>query len=479
MDPGQFFAALRARFGLFSLALAGTVAAAVVLSLMMPKSYRATASLVVNRREEQSLSSSLNGFASPLDSPLERTGYLQTQVDIIHSPKVARKVVANLKLEDEPKMRAGFDKQSGETLKDWIAGRLLPHLNVDTSQSSVIRISYDASTPQDAAKIANGFAQAYMDTLLQLRVDPTRQAAAWFDKQLQTLGHDLQQAQSKMTEYQQQHDIISANESLDDEYARLADLSKQLIAAQQRTADLKTREQQARRALADGTPLDQLPEIQSDSYIQKLSSDLLAGEARLQMLATQYGPNHPKYRSQLAENRARRRKLNAQMKKVLAATEQKREASQQHEADIQAALTAQRARVLKLNESRDQLSVLKRNVDSAQTAYDTARQRFVVNQVDSRASQANVALLSAAMPPHGPHRPNMLLNVALSFMVGGGLGLGLIVLTEASDRRLRSVGELTQNVDVPLLGELGPWNPSKRLLLTGPTGESSTFSDED
>jgi len=104
----QFLLALRARFGVFALVLAATVLAATVASLLLPKSYKATVSLLVDAKDEQSLSNVLR----PLLLPQERLSYMQTQMDIITSKKVARKVVQDLKLAENPLMRAAVEGEA-------------------------------------------------------------------------------------------------------------------------------------------------------------------------------------------------------------------------------------------------------------------------------------------------------------------------------------------------------------------------------
>jgi uncharacterized protein involved in exopolysaccharide biosynthesis len=143
-----------------------------------------------------------------------------------------------------------------------------------------------------------------------------------------------------------------------------------------------------------------------------------------------------------------------------------RRESEQHEAELQAALDAQRERLIRLNETRDELGVLIGNVETSQRAYDTAKQRYVVSQVESRARQTNVALLSPAVAPSVPHRPKIPLNIALSGVVGAMLGIGLVVLMEMSDRRVRSLSDL--DGEIPLLGVLDEWKPHALPLLPAP-----------
>jgi polysaccharide biosynthesis transport protein len=457
-----FFSALRARFGVFALALLTTVLAATVVSLLLPKSYKATASLLVdaNKDHEQSLS-------TVLIPQRERINYIQTQMDVITSERVALKVVQDLKLAESPTSRAAFEKDTkGEgSIEDWLVEKLLQKLKVETSQSNVVQVSFSAADPQYSALVANAFAKAYMNTMLELRVEPTRHAAAWFDEQLKSLRAILEDAQAKLTEYHQQRGIISADERLDVENTRLAEISSQLVKAQEQTFDLENREGQAREFLKRGASPEQLPDVLSNPHVQKLSADLLHAEARLQQLATQYGANYPLYQRQLSENRSLREKLDAEMNKVVAGIANSKRQSRQREMQLNRALAEQRERLLKLKQDRNELMVLTRNMETAQRTYEAAMQRAVVSQVESRASQTNVALLNPAIVPRKPSSPKLVLNIALSVVVGMMLGIGLVILMEMLDRRVRSPDDLGNEWNVPLIGVLNAWQPARNPLL--------------
>src|SRR5438445_4859299 len=301
MSIQQFLLALRARFGGFGLALAATVLAATVTSLLLPKSYKATVSLLVDAKDEQSLSNVLR----PLLAPQERLSYLQTQMDIITSKKVARKVVQDLKLAENPSIRTAFEHEEGSkgAIEDWLIESLLKKIKVETSQSNVIQASFSAPDPRFSASVANGFAKAYIDTMLELRVEPTREAAAWFDEQLKSLRANLEDAQAKLTDYHRQHGIVSDDERVDVDYTRLGALSEQVLRAQEQALLWNTRERQARDFLERSGSVDRLPDVLDNPFIQKLKTDLLQGEAKLQELATQYGTNYPQYQRQFSENR--------------------------------------------------------------------------------------------------------------------------------------------------------------------------------
>ncbi len=458
MNLSLLISALQARWRLIALVLGVTVLAALVASLLIPKSYKATASLLVdaNKDSQQSL--------SPTDyyaQPRERINYMQTQMGIITSSKVAQAVVRDLKLAENPKAREAFAKLSGHsgTLEEWLAAGLLQSLKVETSQSNIININYTSDDPATAARVANAFAQTYIDTTLELRVVPTRQAAAWFDEQLKGLRANLEEAQSRLSQYQKQHGIVSVDEKSDIETIRLNDLAAQVMRAQ---------EQQ--RGAGRGSP-ERTASVQSNPMVQKLTADLAAGESKLVELSAQYGPNYPAYQRQVEENRALRQRLNAETGKAAAMVDGQRQQMRNREAELKKALAEQHARVLELKQGRNELAVLQRNLETAQKAYETASTRAVVNQVESRASQTNIAVLDGASAPSRPVRPRLMLNLALAAAMGTLLGLGLAIALELLDRRVRSAADLANDWNVPLLGSLNAQRPAAYALL-GPVSRA-------
>ncbi|MGQ0547067.1 MAG: Wzz/FepE/Etk N-terminal domain-containing protein, partial [Betaproteobacteria bacterium] len=166
MDMTQFLMALRARRKAFVLVLAATIVAAIAVALVVPKKYAATATLLIDARDEQLMTPARM-------SPRERAGYIHTQVDLVQSGRVAKQVVRDLKLVHLPGMREAFEQDGGAgNIEDWIAENLLEKLKVDTSASNIVTIIFSANSPRMAADVANGFAKAYLDIALELRTEP-------------------------------------------------------------------------------------------------------------------------------------------------------------------------------------------------------------------------------------------------------------------------------------------------------------------
>src|SRR5258706_8996980 len=158
MSLQQFLRALYGRFSVFITLLVVTFLAATITSLLLPKYYKTTVSLLVDAKDEQSLSSVLR----PLIPPQERLSYMQTQMDILTSRKVAHKVVQDMKLADDPGMLEAFHKQAGNKgpIDDWLVGDLLKRVKVETSQTSVFQASFPSNDPRIAAPAAKASPKA-------------------------------------------------------------------------------------------------------------------------------------------------------------------------------------------------------------------------------------------------------------------------------------------------------------------------------
>lgn len=451
MNIQQFLLALRGRLGVFLSLLGATVAAAIVVTLLLPKTYQATASILVDTRDEQSL----HGTVA---SQRERVGWMQTQIDILSSERVAKKAVQDLGLAQNPSVQAAF-RESGErgTIEDWLARNLLLGMKVDATQSNVIHIIYGAKDPKFAAAAANAIAKAYMDMTLQLRVAPTTQAAGWFEDQLKGLRDQLESAQSRLAKFQQENGIIATDERVDIEHARLAALDTQSLAAMNSANDAAVR-------LNGGT--DSLPDVLSNPVIQSLRGELIRAEANLAQLSTRLGPAHPEYVQAKGQVDALRSRLNGEMGRIVGGVKNVTAQQRQREAQMKEALAEQRERVMKMRDARNQAMVLQRDVETAQKAYEAAQARYLVNKVESGARQSNVTLLNPAVEPSRPSKPRRLVNLALGLVLGLVLGVGAVFLLELFDRRVRSGNDLADGLDAPLLGELQEWRPSR--LLGGP-----------
>ncbi len=442
MTLANFLAIVRARLWLLLVIMGVTVVTAVVVSFLLPKKYLAVASVVVDAKPDPVSAMIYPGLASP--------AFMATQVDVLSSDRVALRVVRDLKLTENSDIRQQWqdDTEGQGTVEQWLSDSLKKSLDIQPSkESNVISVAYKAPDPRFAAALANAFVQAYIATTLELRVDPAKQYNNFFDDRAKAARVALEAAQTRLTNFQRQNGIVVNDERLDVEMARLSELSSQLVTFQALTA-----ESSSRQAQATGASADRLQEVLMNPVIGQLKSDLNRSETRLQELSTRYGDNHPQVveaRANIAELRSR---VEAETRRVSGGATVANTINRQREADTRAALEAQRAKVVKLKSMRDEGSVLLRDVESAQRAFEGVSARLTQSGLESQSTQSNVNVLSQATAPVKPSSPNILLNTALSVVVGLVLGIGVVLLLELRDRRVRGVEDVMQALKLPILG---------------------------
>ncbi|MCP5241781.1 MAG: chain length determinant protein EpsF [Zoogloeaceae bacterium] len=437
----QFLLILRARLWVVFGTLVVVVGTALAVSLLLPKQYTAETALVVDAKSADPL---MGGMLPAQMIP----GYMATQVDIINSTRVALRVVDLLKMDQSPVIQEQWQEatQGQGSIKIWLAELLMKKLDVQPSrESSMLTIGYQGADPQFAAAVANAWAQAYIDTSLELKVEPARQYAKWFDGQNATLRADLEAAQKRLSDYQQKQGIVATDDRLDLENARLAELSTQLSVAQAQKVDSRSRQAQSGNA-------DNLPEVMQNGLIQSLKADLVRQEGQRDQLAGRLGKNHPEIARSDAEIANLRERIAAETRRVVSSLGTTSRVNVQRESEIKAALEAQKQRVLALKAERDQIAVLQRDVENAQRAYDLVTQRLAQTNLESQTQQTNVVVLTPAVAPLEPSSPKVLLNTVLAVFLGGLLGLGAALLLELMDQRVRGEEDLAQITGMPVLG---------------------------
>lgn len=470
MTFGQFLGILRARWWIAVGTLILTVGTTVVVSLLLPKQYSATTTMVVDFKGMDPIL----GIMLPAQL---MPGYMATQVDIIQSTKVATNVVKALGFAQSPIVRQQWmdDTEGKGTIEDYFAGILLKKLDVKPSrESSVIEVSFTGSDPRFAAVVANSFAEQYQKVNLELRVEPARQSAVWFDERLQQLRKNLEEAQTKLAEYQRDKGYTAADERMDLESARLQELSGQFALAQGQAADAQSRLRQLNEFLARGASPETLPDVLANPLIQNLKALLNQTEGRLEQTASQLGSNHPEVKRLQADIEGQRTKLKTEINSAASSIKNSANIALRREADLRDQVAAQKAKLIRVNQGRDQLMVLLKEVDNAQKAFDVASQRFQSTSLESQASQTNISILSPAVPPIEPSSPKLVLNTILSVFLGTMLGIGFALLVELLNRRVRSVRELAEALNAPVLGVmLNDKSTQKRSRRYGRIGKRS------
>ena len=451
MNLSQFLLVVRARHKIILATMLVTVIITFVISLLLPKTYEATSSVLLNSKGIDPVTGmTMPGQLLP--------GYMATQVDIITSKNVALRVVDRLHLADSPAVVAQFNEatQGHGTVRDWLADLLLRKVEaLPAKESSLVEISFKGADPQFVAAVANAFAEEYQRLSIMLKVDPMKKVSLYLDDQLKGLRDNVEVAQGRLSKYQQEHGIVSVDNRLDVESNRLNDLSSQLVAAQSQLIEASSRHHMATGESGES------PDVANNPLIQNLRLALSSAESKLADVAQRLDKNHPQYQSAKAEVDKMKADLDAQVKAISNSVGNNEQIMRQREGEIRAALAAQKTKVLELNRMRDEMGVMMKDVESAQRAFDAASQRSSQTRIEGQSEQADIAILNPAVAPTEPAGPKVLLNTVLALVLGTMLGVGLGMVAEMMERRLRSEADLSEVLGIPVFGVID-LHPTKK-----------------
>ncbi len=451
MNFSQFLLIIRAHLRIALFTLVVTLVGTFIISKLLPKTYKASTALILNYKGVDPVT----GTTSPAQL---LPGYMATQVDIITSSSVAAMVIAELKLDQSPYYIDRYNTESkGETMADWLTNELIRMLIVEPSkESSVVVIGYKGASPKEAADVSNAFANAYLKKSIELKVEPLKQAASYFNDQTKVLRENLDTAQKKLSLYQQKNGLVSVDNRLDVETQRLHDLSSQWVASQGQASEALSRQK-----LVQSDKAFESPDVAGNPMIQNLRIGLGSAESKLTEVAQRLGRNHPQYIGLKAEVDKLRAAMGEQLAVVSNSVSNNANILQRREGDIRGAMEKQKDKVLQLNRTRDEMSLLVKEVERAQRAYETTAQRFMQTNLEGQSNQSDISVLSPAVPPTEAASPKTRLNMIFSFMVGSMLAIGFALMAEMLDRRVRSRIDLEKMLDLPVLGELS-WQPTKK-----------------
>jgi chain length determinant protein EpsF len=388
-------------------------------------------------------------------------GNMSTQVEIIRSDLVARKVVRRLGLDQVAASREAWLNRTGGRgkLEDWIASGLQRGLKVSPSRdSNVVAIEFQGTDARFAADVANAFAQAYIEASIELKVEPTRQIAKWFGEQSKQLREQVERAQSRLSEFQQEKGIIAATESVDLEIAKLNDLSARLSAAQEETRAAQSKQR------STGGATETLPEVRQDAVVVGLRTGIAQLEVKIKEAAGNLGTRHPQYQRMEMELAELRNRLALETSSVSKGYGASSTVGKSRAAELASAFEAQKRKVLAMKRDHDEIAVLVRDVDTARRAYDAVTNRLNQVSLESQVTRTNVTVLAEAVEPLTPNFPKpfgamLMIAVALGIVAAGASVVGL----ELVDGRIRSAGDLEEMLQLPVLAEIERARRPRRL----------------
>lgn len=429
----QAMGILRAHLRQSVIAFIALVLVFAALIRILPHSYVATATLIVDRGEN-------NPLAAPVfPGGLEAT-FIPTQIELIQSPAVLEPVIDELHLMSDPEWRDGFTGPPA-VLQESVLTELAQSLTVTPgSGSDLLYISVSSKNPEKAARIANAIASQYLE-LNRERIDrPAAQSAELYSKELEDLRNKTIEAQEQVAAFRQKHGMVDLGSGKGDEAeTALNDLEQRLLAAENQERGVQAQLQAQAWGIVSSTAPDN----------GDLARNLATEQTELAKMRQTLGPRHPQVLEIESQIAATRKAIAASLATQLAD-------ARKLVAQYSAAVQAQRQLVLTRRHVQDEGTKLVLELESAEATYKRALDGYSKIQFASRDNAGDVSMISPAVPPARAEKPNKKKYFLVACMLSLGLAFGIPFVYELLlDRRLRCRDDLERNFGIPVLAQFG------------------------
>jgi uncharacterized protein involved in exopolysaccharide biosynthesis len=441
----QWLVILRAYRAVIVAIVAAVLALTALALVLWPRTYTATASIMVNYE----VNDPLNGK----DLPVGQVGsFIATQVELMQTPELLLTVVDHLGLVKDPEYSRGYVGERG-TLRDWAAAQVARSLAVFQSQrgSQLIYVTCSAADPLRAAELANAVIDVYRDEQAERAAGPPNDRARQYSAQLAGLKAKVDQAQQKLTDFHQRHALLDAGGRANVDNLQMVTLNERLLAAQ-----IARRAAEAR-ASGDIAASD---EVLASNPAQALKAQLGTQEQRLAQLNRLYMPAHPDVLDAQTQVETTRRAIALTIRSYGDNAQANRTVAVQLEQGLQRAAEEQRGRMLARSQLDDEAAKSRLELESAQVVYRRALEAYDPMLFLPQVRHANVSAVSRATTPPRASKPRLLAGLAAGGLVALTLGFGLPLLWELSHRRVRCRDDLERHHGVPVLVEFGRFTGS-------------------
>lgn len=452
---------LRRHWKLVVLSVLVAVLGATILYVITPKEYQATARIQIERQAVSPLSSRQNAWIENLWN----MEFYPTQYRLLESRGLAERVVVNLRLADDPFFNPGGDalvapadgEEDPEQVDDRVLGKMAQRLRSGLEvnpvrETQLVDVVYKSSSPQFAARAANGFADAFIEWGVTSRQHTAGWASSFLESQIESLKQEIQEKESQLRDFSRATDIVLDQDS-NVVLKQLQSFNQDYIAAKAQRIEAEARYKELLE-----TPRQEVADRYSDGTVGELMREQRALEREYRTKLQTYKPEWP----EMVELRARIDEGEKNLQKVIG--EQVEKAKETAYAEYQTALRRERALEDELDLQKTQL--LDQNSDAVELTnlqVEIATSRELMDQLLRQQSEtevaarlqssreSNIRVVDRALVPTNPFRPSLKQNLSMGLGLGLLLGLGGVFLIEYMDRSLKTPEDVERHLRLPSL----------------------------
>jgi capsular exopolysaccharide synthesis family protein len=412
----------------------GTIIAALGIASgaywLAPKVYIAEAVLALDRHDQQIVRTAQSARDEIVDSPA-----VDTEVQVLLSPEVARAAVQRLQLNADPAFLLAQAPAAGRPLSIEAAAHLVRSgLTVERQGLSfAIDLAFRSSDANTSAKVANAVADAYVSGQVQAAQNSRGLDIGMLRARLEQLRGEVQKAEAAVAQYRARADLLSISDNDTIAQQELSTLNTELASAK---ADMAA---SVGRAGANSGENGSM--VNASPVISDLRRQVAGLERKLAEQAISLGPNHPDRVRTEANLAAGRIALDREVSRASSGVSQDVRVASQRVSALQGAIGSARSRLVSGNNASVRLAELDRVAESARQLYQTFLDRYRVELATRGTEKSKAEIISRAQVPRHPASPDFAVYGVCGLAGGCIAALLLCFILEWRERGIRTRAE--------------------------------------
>src|SRR6185369_14743739 len=463
-----------------------------------------------------------NGKTPSFYSASDDSVYFNTQLQILVSQGLMRRVVRTLDLEHNPDFFKGSSAQKRSTWQTILqmtgisqrdtqptvnqtdqlplttssvapasshedlveAKRLAPYVSIILNglkvepvkesrgyykETNLADIRYTHNDPQVAAKVVNAIADTYVYSNLEKKTETNSSTGTYLQRRIAELQQQIRTDEERLVNYARNNQIISLDPNQNTVVERLAGLNRQLLEAEndRKTAEAAynaAKNPEAASALADDG-------AKQTNEIEAKLVELRQKRALLLVEATEEAPEVKEVDEQVTELDRQLKDLRSRKSATLLTNLHTRyQQTLEREQSLRKAFEQQRAQTLSQNEAAINYRIIQQEIETNKSLLNGLLQGAKENDVVLAGKPNNISIVDYALTPDTPVGPNRTRTVIAAFFLSIGLGVGFALFFEYLDDTVHSTEEVERILHLPALAVIpSVGSATRRRVLPGST----------
>ncbi|MDX6271381.1 MAG: polysaccharide biosynthesis transport protein [Acidobacteriota bacterium] len=365
---------------------------------------------------------------------------------------------------DAPTTQTEADKLTPEQAQRMLAyeDALRANLTIDpVERTNLVKIVYEHTNPELAMKIADTLALVFIQDNIERETYGSVKSAEQLARNITDLQASYRQKQEEIIAFKRSHNLpLGAADGQDLTKAILGMSTTQMMQAEDKRKELEA----SYRVAQSTQDIYSIPEVMNNKSVQQWRDKLSELEEQKQALLVLYTRDWPAVKKIEKQQEQVQAALDKQARDVVSTIEAGYKAAVMRENSLRQSNSAARGQANAQSQSEGQLDIKVQELETIKQLYNTAIQGKKEFDVTGTEVPNNITISTPARRAEviGPPRVR---NIMIALLLSLAAGIGLAFLLDYLDDTLKSIEDVDRHIHLPTLALIPAPRAERRFAL--------------